>query len=347
MKKQLLIFLLCLPFLGFGQQLISNTLLYDGNMREYDVYVPAAYDGTTSVPLLFNFHGGNGDIASQLYTSDMRPIADTANFIVVYPQALEDPNDGNSTNWLHKDPTTHDDIYFVERIIDTLSAQYMIDASRVYACGYSLGGEFTFELACRLSNKITAIAVVARTMQQYQHDICDPQHPTAVMTILGTDDQISSYNGLVWGGITYYIPADDTHLYWATINNTDSNAITITIPDINSADGSTVDSRRWENGDNCVAVEELRVNNGGHDWPGSFGNMDINSNTEIWNFVSKYDMSGLIGCNISSTSLVNDNPKKELVNLLDVLGRESKQVNNQLLFYLYNDGTVEKRIIIE
>ena len=43
-------------------------------------------------------------------------------------------------------------------------------------------------------------------------------------------------------------------------------------------------------------VEELKVIGGGHDWPGSFGNMTIDANREIWQFVSRYDINGLIGC---------------------------------------------------
>ena len=82
--------------------------------------------------------------------SDFRPI-DT-NFILVYP--LEDPNDGNFTNWLHKDPTDHKDIFFIEYLIDTLSTQFNIDNSRVYMTGYSLGGMFSYELACQLNEKL-------------------------------------------------------------------------------------------------------------------------------------------------------------------------------------------------
>jgi hypothetical protein len=37
---------------------------------------------------------------------------------------------------------------------------------------------------------------------------------------------------------------------------------------------------------------------------------------------------------------------KELLKVTDLLGRETKQTN-QLLFYIYDDGTVEKRIVIE
>ena len=41
-----------------AQGYISQTIQYDGLTREYSIYVPASYDGTTSFPLLFNFHGG-------------------------------------------------------------------------------------------------------------------------------------------------------------------------------------------------------------------------------------------------------------------------------------------------
>ena len=54
---------------------------------------------------------------------DFRSISDTAGFILIYPQALEDPNDGNSTNWLHKEPTDHKDIFFIETLIDTIATQ--------------------------------------------------------------------------------------------------------------------------------------------------------------------------------------------------------------------------------
>jgi len=37
--------------------------------------------------------------------------------------------------------------------------------------------------------------------------------------------------------------------------------------------------------------------------------------------------------------------KKELIMITDLLGRETKEIKNQLLFYIYNDGSVEKKII--
>ena len=232
----------------------------------------------------------------------MRPIADTANFIIVYPQALPDPNDDGSANWLHKAPTDVDDIFFVEAMINTIASEYSISKDRIYALGYSLGGEFTYELACRLNDQIAAVGVVARTMNTTTFDNCSPSHPTGIMTILGTDDFISPYDGLVWNGIQFYVSADDVHNYWSNYNNTTSGLTITLLPNINPFDGSTVERHLWTDGDGCVAVEHLKVIGGGHDWPGSFGNMDIDASLEIWNFVSKYDLTGLMACNTTAVA---------------------------------------------
>ena len=304
-KKFLFIFSIFLLFNLFGQQQINKTLFFDGQNRNYIIYIPASYNGSVSYPMLFSFHGGGGTSNYHLNNvNDMRSIADTENFIAVYPQALTDPQNGDAT-WMHKAPTTHDDIYFISSIIDTISTQYNIDLSRVYACGYSNGGEFAYDLACRLNAEIAAIGAVARTMYIETFNNCSPSHPTGILTILGTSDNTSNYNGVTFNGIQYYLSADDQHNYWATQNNCGTVANTTLLPDLNTGDGSTVERNTWSTNSGCTYVEELKVIGGGHDWPGSFGNMDINATQEIWSFVSKYDINGLINCastNVISTS---------------------------------------------
>ena len=294
--KRLLSLLVFIAFLTVSQAqgYISQTIQHDGLTREYSIYIPASYDGTTNFPLLFNFHGGDGVIADWQTTADMRLIADTANFILVYPQARPDPSDGSSLNWIPKVPGAFDDVPFISALIDTISSNYQIDQNRIYACGYSLGGDMSFELGCKLSNRIAAIAPVARTMQANPNSFCSPVHPTGVLTILGTDDFISPYGGSVFGGIEYYISAAATHLYWATHNNCDATATMSTV-------SPSVERYTWSTASGCAYVEELKVIGGGHDWPGSFGNMTIDANIEIWQFVSRYDINGLIGC--ATTSL--------------------------------------------
>ena len=342
-KKQfisLLIFITTIN-VSFAQGYISETIQHDGLIREYSIYVPASYDGTTNFPLLFNLHGGGGTIASHIVIADMSPIADTANFIVVYPQARPDPSDGNSFNWIAKVPGTFDDVTFFSSLIDTIASNYQIDQNRIYACGYSLGGDMSFELACKLNSRIAAIAPVARTMQANPNSFCSPVHPTGVLTILGTDDITSPYNGIIYQGIEYYLSAAATHMYWATHNNCDTTAVVNTV-------SQSVERYTWLTASGCAYVEELKVIGGGHDWPGSFGNMTIDANIEIWQFVSRYDINGLIGCITTSINENNgQNDNKQLIKIVDLLGRESKDFKSQPLFYIYDDGTVDKKIIIE
>ena len=303
-------FITALSFLYMGAQtfqaqiLLNQTMVHDGYNREYAIYIPASYDGNQEVPLLFNFHGGGGFIADYISAVDMRPIADTANFLLVYPQAVPDPGNGGSTSWMHKAPTTFDDVPFVESMIDAIASEYMVDNNRIYVCGYSLGGEFTYELACSLNNRIAAAGAVARTMQGETFNNCSPQHPTGVLTILGTSDAISDYNGITFEGIQYYLSAAETHQYWATANNCAANPTMTTIANTNTSDGSTVERYTWADASGCAYVEHLKVINGGHDWPGAFGNMDIDASQEIWSFVSRYNLSGLIGC--GTNSIEND-----------------------------------------
>jgi len=43
----------------------------------------------------------------------------------------------------------------------------------------------------------------------------------------------------------------------------------------------------------------------------------------------------------------NSGVKRKLKMIVDVLGRDSKRIPNSTLLYIYEDGTIEKRIVIE
>ena len=134
---------------------------------------------------------------------------------MVYPQALPDPNDGGSTNWqvvtsgeLPFTEPNHSDIDFVSNLIDAMQLLHNVDPSRIYAMGYSNGGGFVYDLACRLNDKVTGVGAVARTMYAESYANCDVNHPTPIVTILGTNDFISSYDGITYAGTLYYHSSD-------------------------------------------------------------------------------------------------------------------------------------------
>ena len=50
---------------------------------------------------------------------------------------------------------------------------------------------------------------------------------------------------------------------------------------------------------------------------------------------------------VTSVGIEEQTTKKELLRTTDLLGRETTDIKNEVLFYIYDDGTVEKRIVIE
>ena len=51
--------------------------------------------------------------------------------------------------------------------------------------------------------------------------------------------------------------------------------------------------------------------------------------------------------NCSATAIEELNTNKTLLKIVDALGRKAKGKNNELLFYIYDDNTVQKKLIVE
>jgi len=60
-----------------------------------------------------------------------------------------------------------------------------------------------------------------------------------------------------------------------------------------------------------------------------------------------YDSLATCQAVCNATAIEENNTTKQLLKITDVLGRESKPKPNVPLFYRYDDGTVEKKIVIE
>jgi len=66
--------------------------------------------------------------------------------------------------------------------------------------------------------------------------------------------------------------------------------------------------------------------------------------TANWIYIDSWTS---FGTNCSATSVQEHTTNKELLKVTDLLGRETKGTKNEVLFYIYDDGIVEKRIVIE
>ena len=311
-----------LLFTGFvfsssAQQTINASITHDGIERDYILYVPEIYDGSTAVPLVLNFHGFGSGASQQMFYGDFRDIADTEGFLLVHPEGTT--LIGNQF-WNVGFPglsSTIDDVGFTEALIDELATLYTIDLDRVYATGMSNGGFMSFLLACQLSEKIAAVASVTGSMTQDTFDDCNAQLPTPVLQIHGTEDDVVSYNEN-----NLSLPIPDVISYWVDHNNCETTPTTTTLPDVDVSDGSTIEYSVYEDGDNGITTEHMKVIGGGHTWPGSIlnsagTNQDIDASMEIWLFFSRYDINGLLSTDDYENRHVSiyPNPTQSKINL--------------------------------
>ena len=279
-----------------AQTTVIDSIHSGGQSRQYYLYVPAAYDGSEPRPLVLNLHGYGSYAFQQIFYGEFRPIAVTANFLILLPDGTQDVLGFQHWNTFNAFGTGVDDVAFISDLLDSISAEYNIDQNRIYSTGMSNGGFMSYELACQLSDRIAAIASVTGTMDTDHFDYCSPSHPTPVMEIHGTADATVPY-----AGSGDFLPIDELLDYWISYNNCNTTPEFTEIPDTDPGDGSTVEHYIWSGGDNGVSVEHFKVINGGHTWPGTIlllpasgsTNKDINASAEIWRFFSRYSLDVL------------------------------------------------------
>jgi polyhydroxybutyrate depolymerase len=288
--------LFCLLLAGslFAQTTVTGTIQSGGLTREYRLYVPAAYTGTTAVPLVFNLHGYGSNNLQQEFYADFRTIADTANFLIVHPNGTLDGQGNRFWNtFVGNSPV--DDVGFLSDLLDALQAAYNIDENRVYSTGMSNGGFMSYSLACELNDRIAAIASVTGAMIQSKLNACDPVRPVPVMEIHGTADNVVPYNGLP---ASTFVPIPTLLAAWVDFNNCNPTPTVTPVPNINTTDGCTAEHYLYTGGDLGSTVEHYKIIGGGHTWPGAIfpvgvTNQDINASREIWRFFSQYRLDEL------------------------------------------------------
>jgi len=138
---------------GVSEQRVTS----GGLERTYRLFVPAAYDGRTRLPLVLDLHGSGGTAAGQAATSRFEALAEREGFLVATLQA---GTQGNRWNVPITDDRP-DDVKYVSDVIDQVAARACADTQRVYATGFSGGARMSSLLACKLNDRIAAIAPMA------------------------------------------------------------------------------------------------------------------------------------------------------------------------------------------
>ena len=317
--RKLLLILLCLPMIGFGQ----NVNIPDANFKAYLVGNSAINtNGDTEIQVSEATNYTGSIYCSDLNISDLTGIEDFTALTSL------DCDDNQITSLDVSNNTALTNLWCGQNYLTSLNLS---------------NNTALTELNCE-SNNLTILDVSNNTaltdlwIDSNQLTSLDVSQNTALIGLWCYGNQLTSLN---LNGAS--------NLEWVACH---FNQLT-------SLDGSTNTAlNRLDVSNNQLIALDIRngynTNLGTSFWGGfiSSGNNNltcINVDDDAWSTANwtNIDPQHYFSTNCPPPSAIQEHTSnKELLKVTDLLGRETKETN-QPLFYIYDDGTVEKRIIIE
>ena len=241
---------------------VADNLNVNGANRSMLVYAPSGIEKDR--PLIIQMHGMNQDAPYQKNAAKWEPIADTARFVVVFPN-------GENKAW---DISGDKDLNFIKAIINEMYNKYGIDKKRVYVSGFSMGGMMSYHVANKMGDQIAAIAPVSGGGSP-----SSPKRAMPIMHTHGTTDDVVNYNSTV-----------NTLKSWVNTQKCSSSSQKIK-PYPSTKSGSAASLEIWSGCNDGVEVRLLTIEGKGH-WYSMDEAVSVNTSVEIWNFVKNYSLDG-------------------------------------------------------
>ncbi len=285
----------------------ERTLVVDGVTLSDTLYEPEGQIGAR--PLMLSLHGGGGNAAQQMRTSQFIPVAAVEGVYVAYGNgtgALQTWNGGACCGSAAANDV--DDVAYARAVVDAVSAAVDVDADRVYATGHSNGGIMSNRLGCEASDVFAAIAPVDAGLNRDGVDFvaCTPTRPVPALMVHGTTDENYPVAGGA-GGIgtpdSLFLPDDapsgeDTLSIWQGIHGVGVEGVVTLTQGIMTCTsyGSDVVF--------CLLdpplqkkVGDVVCDGGGHAWPGGVKSpqdaadvpaVDVDGSGAIWDFFAAH-----------------------------------------------------------
>lgn len=290
------------PLIAFGMLLLAGETLaaegrsyemkFGGEQRSYKLFVP---DGAPKgpLPLMIVMHGGLGNSDETERTTGMNRVAQSNQFLVVYPNGTGARLMPNRRTWNAGKccgkavERKVDDVGFIHAMLGDVASHHEIDRSRIYATGISNGAMMAYRLACELPGDIAAIVPVSGTLAINN---CPGAKDIPVLHIHGSKDSNVPFQGgmgenAIAGVAHRSVP--DTLKMIASSHGCGSGSNEKALPD-----GSELTT--WD----CkgkAALQLRLVPNGEHVWPGGDSRRNrklygggFSASQAAWDFASQF-----------------------------------------------------------
>ena len=259
MTRAALTLVVCAVLLSCAPRGKRETLDVAGTAREFVLFSPP--DASANAPVVFALHGAGGTAVGMQRFTGLNEVARDEGFHVVYPQGVDNVwNDGRDV-----EGRGADDVAFITALVAEIDQR--LSPEKRFITGVSNGAFMTWRLICEGTTLFSAAAPVIGGRAVSMTESCAPAGPLPMMIVQGTDDPLVPYEGgNVAGDDRGQVePTEETLAFMQTNNACDPEATSVeNLDDVD--DGTSITRTRWTS---CTApLEELRMNDGGHTWPG-------------------------------------------------------------------------------
>jgi polyhydroxybutyrate depolymerase len=236
---------------GFVTGTSRHTITIGGHDRTYRLYKPAGLPASAPLVVMLHGYSGSGNQAERDYKWD--ELADSAKFVVVYPDGLNRAWNVNGETCCGRSGREGvDDVGFISAAMADIADNVGINRARIYATGMSNGGIMSYTLACT-TDIFAAIGPVAGI----QLNRCRSPHPTSVMAVHGTADRLVPYGGGQGFGAINGPSVPDVNAFWRSVDQCGAPAITTNGP-VTTSTAACADNR---------GAVLITVDQGIHEWP--------------------------------------------------------------------------------
>ena len=249
-----------------------------GRQRSYTLAEPPGTGPGTSLVLVFHGSNQTGERLRAFTGGSFDAVASTSKAVVAYLDGYKGHwNDARTASGFAARTENIDDVAFTEAVISELQASHQIDRSKVYAAGFSNGGQMVIRLIHQVPGLLAGAAIISATQPAPDNFLLAgaPTVPLPVVLIHGTRDPIVSYEGgaMSWwtrrvfrvGGTS--LSAPQTAAYFAARNAITQPPAATDLPH-RAESGKTTVTRTDYRQDGKFPVVLYTVHGGGHTIPG-------------------------------------------------------------------------------
>jgi polyhydroxybutyrate depolymerase len=286
MHKTIALTLLIFCAFSSKAQVVSDSIRIAGHYRSFFFHEPKQQKANAS--LIFAIHG-SGDKATNFMknAAQLESMAGKENFIIVYPQGYKSYwNECRKASTAAANIENINENAFFSAMIDYFITKYKVDARKVFASGFSGGGQMAYRMGITMPSKFRAISAMVANMPTNENmDCSESKMAVATLIINGTADPVNPFQGgeMKSSGVTLgsVRSTEESFRYWAALSGYSGTPVKTVLPDADPSNDITVESYTFKKRKK-PEVTLLKVINGKHQFP-----TDLDFFVETWSFFKR------------------------------------------------------------